>query len=250
MSARQRHEGFRSWSADVPGAGHACRTGRGPGSIPPERQLRGGALSCQARVGDLKALPPGSPRRPDSIPTHQPHPRVRMRGGQNPYNVFVYQTTVAASTPLCRQSANSYVLSGGSVFNDILMSSEPVPPPPIASGTVRVELFQRHSRRFDRLRCDVGGITSQRNFLRTNGLEPAESQGVAGDWILRMGILPPSSAPALILDVVVPEGSTGISQPRSRSRFLRRPASRSWSTTPLRRGRPPPARTTSQPPET
>jgi hypothetical protein len=93
------------------------------------------------------------------------------------------------------------------------MSSEPVPPPAIASGTIRVELFNVFDIDSIGFGADLGGITSQRNFLRTNGVWSfAETQGVTGDWILRMGILPASSPPALsILDVAVPEGNTGTS---------------------------------------
>jgi hypothetical protein len=178
----------------------------------------GGAVSCYTGVGDLESLA----ARLTAAPGQYPYTinRVRVLGcgpGQNPYNVFIYQDDGSGvnTGPLIWQSANSYLLSGGNVFNDILMSSEPVPPPPITSGTVRVELFNVFAVDSIGFGADMGGITPQRNFLRalSSGWSFAESQGVTGDWILRLGILPVSSLPALsILDVTVPEGNAGTSQ--------------------------------------
>lgn len=158
----------------------------------------GGALSCNTGIGDQESLA----ARLTAAPGQYPYTINRIRvfgcgGGQNPYNVFIYQDDGGGVNPgsLIWQSANSYVLSGGGVFNDILMSSEPAPPPAIASGTVRVELYNVFDIDSIGFGTDLGGITSQRNFLRTSSgvWSFAETQGITGDWILRMGVLPPSS---------------------------------------------------------
>jgi hypothetical protein len=177
----------------------------------------GGAVSCYTGIGVDESVS----ARLTAAPGQYPYTINRVRvfgcgGGLDAFNVFIFQDNGSgvAPGPLIWQSANSYGLSGGSVFNDILMSSEPIPPPPITSGTVRVELYDVLGVIPIGFGADLGGIMPQRNFLRTFGVwSYAETQGVTGDWILRLGINPPSSQPALsILDVVVPEGSTGTSQ--------------------------------------
>jgi len=113
------------------------------------------------------------------------------------------------------QSANSYILVGSNAYQDILMSLEPIPPPPITSGSVRVELYAAFGLDPIGFGADLGGIQPMRNFLFSpvGGWSFAETQGVAGDWILRLGIIPPSSTPALsILDTTVPEGNAGTTQ--------------------------------------
>jgi hypothetical protein len=177
----------------------------------------GGALSCYTGVGDSESLA----NKLTAAPGQYPYTINRIRvfgcgGGSNPYNVFIYQDNGSGVNPgpLIWQSANSYILTGSAVFNDILMSSEPVPPPPITSGTVRVEIYNVFGIDSIGFGADLA-ITPQRNFLRpsTGVWSFAETLGVTGDWILRLGILPPASLPALsILDVTVPEGNSGTSQ--------------------------------------
>jgi hypothetical protein len=94
------------------------------------------------------------------------------------------------------QSQNAYLLDGGNVINEILMSQEPVPPPAITSGTIRVEIFTVSILQPIGFGADTNGITSQRNFLRMAGTWSfAETLGVTGDWILRVGIRTGTSPP-------------------------------------------------------
>jgi hypothetical protein len=131
-------------------------------------------------------------------------------GGQNPYNVFIYQDDGSGVNPgpLLWQSANSYILTGNNAFQDILMSLEPIPPPPIASGTIRVEILNVFDIDSIGFGADVGGIVAQRNFIRddTGTWSFAENQGVTGDWILRVGIVNPASPCLTQTVVVVPDG--------------------------------------------
>src|SRR5258708_27620862 len=130
--------------------------------------LCGRALSCYTGVGDLE-----SPASKFTAAAGQyPYTIFRIRvfgcgGGSNPYNVFIYQDNGSGATPGPEiwRSQNSYILNGGNLFNDILMSSEPVPPPPITSGSVRVELFNVFAIDSIGFGADLGGITPHRNFL-------------------------------------------------------------------------------------
>src|SRR5262249_28429915 len=137
-------------------------------------------------------------------------------GGQDAYVLDIYQDDGTGETPgtLLWQSQNAYLLDGGNAINEILMSQEPVPPPAIASGTIRLELFTLSILTPIGFGTDTNGITTQRNFLRLGGTwHFAESQGVSGDWILRLGIRAASATPELsVLDVSVPEGNSGTSQ--------------------------------------
>jgi uncharacterized repeat protein (TIGR01451 family) len=83
------------------------------------------------------------------------------------------------------------MLDGGNVFNDILMSNEAMPPPPITSGSIRVFLINQNF--FNDpigFGADTNGIQPQRNFLVSNAgvWSFAEDGGSTGDWILRVGI--------------------------------------------------------------
>ncbi len=176
----------------------------------------GGAVTCYTGVGDLE----GMATKFTAAAGQYPYTIDRVRvfgcgGGSNPYIVAIYQDAAgAAPGPLIWQSQNAYLLSGGNTFNDILMSLEPVPPPPVTSGSIRVQLFNILNIDPIGFGADLNGITPQTNFLDTGGVWSfAESQAVTGDWILRLGIVPPSSQPTLsVLDVIVPEGNSGTSQ--------------------------------------
>jgi hypothetical protein len=175
----------------------------------------GGALNCYTGIGDLESMAAKFTAGPGQYPYTIDRIRVFGCGGWfNPYNVFIYQDDGSGVGPgtLLFTSKNSYVLQGSNVFNDILMSSEPVPPPPITSGTIRVELFTVFDIDPIGFGTDTNGIIAGRNFLwsPTGDWVRAEDSGVAGDWVLRLGILPPTSTPQLsILDATVNEGNTG-----------------------------------------
>ena len=176
----------------------------------------GGALGCNQGIGDLESMAAKFTAQPAQYPYTIDRIRVMACGGGfNPYNVFISQDNGPGPNPgpLIWQSKNSYVLTGNNVFNDILMSSEPIPPPAITSGSIRVELFTVFAPDPVGFGTDLNGITPQRNFVFANGWSFAESVGITGDWILRLGINAPGANPALsLLDVVVPEGNSGTSQ--------------------------------------
>jgi Calx-beta domain-containing protein len=177
-----------------------------------------GAVNCYRGIGDQESLAAKFTASPSQYPYTVDRIRVfGCGGGQNPYNVFFFQDNGTGPNPGAQfwASKNSYILLGGNLFNDILMSLEPIPPPPITSGTVRVEIYNVFDVDSIGFGADLGGIIPMRNFVYrpTVGWSFAESVGIAGDFILRMGILAPSAAPELsILDVVVPEGNTGTTQ--------------------------------------
>jgi hypothetical protein len=177
----------------------------------------GGALTCYEGIGDQESLAAKFTAQPAQYPYTIDRVRVfGCGGGQNPYDVFIWQDNGAGPTPgtLIWQSANSYILTGSNVFNDILMSSEPVPPPPITSGSIRVELYAAFAPDPIGFGSDQNGILPVRNFILTPqlGWILAENAGVTGDWILRLGIVAPSAQPSLsVLDVLLPEGNAGTS---------------------------------------
>jgi hypothetical protein len=176
----------------------------------------GGASGCNQGIGDLESLASKFTAQASQYPYTIDRIRVlACGGGFNPYNVFISQDNGPgpAPGPLIWKSANSYFLTGSNVFNDILMSSEPVPPPPITSGSIRVELFTVFAPDPVGFGTDLNGIVPQRNFILSGEWNFAETLGVTGDWILRLGIVTPSANPALsVLDVVLPEGNSGSSQ--------------------------------------
>jgi hypothetical protein len=176
----------------------------------------GGAVGCYTGLGDQQSV--GA--KFTATPSQYPYTIDRIRvfgcgGGFNPYNIFIWQDDGTGVNPgtLIFSSENSYLLQGSNVFNDILMSDEPVPPPVITSGSIRVEIYTVFEVDPIGFGTDLNGITPGRNFLWAVppvGWTRAEDQGVAGDWIVRLGILPPSSTPQLsVLDVNLPEGDSG-----------------------------------------
>jgi len=171
----------------------------------------GGAVSCHTGVG----LDESIAAKLTAAPGQYPYTIDRIRvfgcgGGQNPYVVLIYQDDGSGVNPgpLIWQSQNAYLLSGANTFNDILMSDEPVPPPPITSGTIRVTLYNILDFGGIGFGADVNGIIPQRNFFRsaTGVWSFAENQSVTGDWILRVGILNPGSPCLTQTVVVVPDG--------------------------------------------
>lgn len=167
----------------------------------------GGGLACQPGFVEGE----GMAARLTATPTQYPYTiqSVRVLGcGAGFYGVVVrlYQDDGASLNPgpLIWESVNPYLIDGNNVFNDILMSSEPTPPPPITSGTVRVEL----SIVLQLLPplgagTDTNGILPQRNFIRgvSGAWGYAEASGVSGDWLLRLGIQP--NTPVTLQDFAV-----------------------------------------------
>lgn len=134
-------------------------------------------------------------------------------GGLDAYVAQIFQddgTTPAPGT-LLWSSQNAYLLDGTNIFNDILMSQEPVPPPPITSGSIRVLLVNINILQPIGFGADLNGIQPQRNMVRTESsvwsFAESPPYNVSGDWILRLGINAASNPQLSALDVTVPEGT-------------------------------------------
>jgi hypothetical protein len=159
-----------------------------------------GPVSCVTTVGDEDSIAARFTAAPEQYPYTIDRIHVAgCGGGQDAYVLDIYQDDGSGVSPgtLLWQSQNAYLLDGGNVINEILMSQEPVPPPAITSGTIRVEVFTVSILQPIGFGADTNGITSQRNFLRVAGnWSFAESLGVTGDWILRVGIRTGVSPPA------------------------------------------------------
>jgi len=169
-----------------------------------------GPFTCNTGIGDTESLA----AKFTAVPAQYPYTidRIRVLGcgnGQNPYNVFIYQDDGSGVNPGTQiwASGNSYILTGNNMFQDILMSLEPVPPPPITSGTIRVEIYNVFDIDSIGFATD-SSIVPQRNFIHDDmgTWHFAENQGVTGDWILRVGILNPGSPCLTQTVVVVPDG--------------------------------------------
>jgi uncharacterized repeat protein (TIGR01451 family) len=158
----------------------------------------GGAVSCHTGIGMYEGLA----AKFTAAPGQYPYTINRIRvfgcgGGSDAYGVQIYQDNGTATPGPLIWNGNVYGLDGNNAFNDILMSNEPVPPPPITSGSIRVFLinqnFQNDPIGFG---ADTNGIQAQRNFLVNNAgvWSFAEDSGVTGDWIFRLGIDTTASA--------------------------------------------------------
>ena len=152
-----------------------------------------GPVSCYTGVGTYAGLSAKFTAAPGQYPYTIDRIRVfGCGGGTEAYGLQIYEDNgTAAPGPLLWNAQNLYALNGGNVFNDILMSSEPVPPPTITSGSIRVFLINQ-SLYNDPIGfgADTNGIQPQRNFLisNTGTWSFAENGGITGDWILRLGI--------------------------------------------------------------
>jgi hypothetical protein len=177
----------------------------------------GGALSCFTGIGDNEAVAAKFTAAAGQYPYTIERVRVfGCGGGQDAYIVEIYQDNGSSATPgpLIWSSDNAYFLTGANVFNDILMSQEPVPPPPITSGSIRVSLVTISILAPIGFGADMNGIIPARNFLQDAGgtwsFAESPPNNVTGDWILRLGIVAPGAQPTMgILDAIVAEGSSG-----------------------------------------
>jgi hypothetical protein len=178
----------------------------------------GGPVSCYTGVTNNSGLGAKFTASPGQYPYTIDRIRVfGCGGGQDAYAVGIFQDNgdTAPPGPLIWQSKNAYFLSGANVFNDILLAAqEPLPPPPITSGNVRIQLFTISILQPIGFGRDTNGIQPHRNFVQSNtgawffAENPPYNFG--GDWILRLGILPPASQPSLsVLDAIVVEGGNG-----------------------------------------
>lgn len=100
--------------------------------------------------------------------------------------------TAPPSGPSLWAPLTAFQIGGGApAFYDIILTNEFPPAPMITSGTVRVGLVNLLAGGTG-FGADTNGIQSHRNFVRSGTTftwDFAESLGVSGDWILRLGIV-------------------------------------------------------------
>jgi hypothetical protein len=153
-----------------------------------------GGFTCQTGVDDSEAV--GA--RFTAAPGQYPYTidRIRILGcgdGLNGVTVAIYQDTGTVDPGPLIWQGTTYQFDGSTVFNDLVVSSEATPPPTIGSGSVRVVLTAFVILGPIGFGTDTNGFVPGQNFLRTlpgNVWHSADSQGVNGDWIVRLGIRP------------------------------------------------------------
>lgn len=178
----------------------------------------GGAVACYQGINLFQGLASKFTAQPAQYPYTIHSIRVfGCGGGLDAYVIQIFEDngTSAAPGTLVWSSQNAYFLSGNNTFNDILLSNEPVPPPPITSGSIRVLLVNDSILTPIGFGADLNGIQPTLNTIRNevSAWSFAENPpyNVNGDWILRLGI-DASLEPSLrAIDVTVPEGSGGTS---------------------------------------
>jgi hypothetical protein len=157
-----------------------------------------GPFTCTTGIGDSEGLAAKFTAFPGQYPYSISQVRVLgCGGGGDAYTVQIYQDDADTVSPgaLLWSSNNAYFVGGGNSFYDILISTEIPPPPTITSGTIRVEITCISIAQPVGFARDQEGINAHRNFLRDSlgAWSFAENQGATGDWILRLGIVPPAS---------------------------------------------------------
>lgn len=177
----------------------------------------GGALFCYQGIDLFKGLASKFTAQPAQYPYTIHSIRVfGCGGGLDAYVIQIFEDDgTAAPGRVIWNSQNAYFLSGNNTFNDILLSNEPIPPPPITSGSIRVLLVNDSILTPIGFGADLNGIQPMINTIRddTSNWSFAENPpyNVNGDWILRLG-LNASLQPSLsAIDVTVPEGTGGTS---------------------------------------
>ncbi len=153
----------------------------------------GGSVSCYTGIGDVAGLGAKFTAAPGQYPYTINSIRVfGCNGGQDAYGVQIFADNGSSATPgtLIWSAQNAYFLDGGNTFNDISMSGEAIPPPPITSGSIRVLITNINILTPIGFGADTNGFQAQRNFLFSDvgAWSFAENGGVTGDWILRLGI--------------------------------------------------------------
>jgi len=169
-----------------------------------------GAVSCRTGFSQFAGLAAKFTAAPGQYP--YTINRIRIFGcgsGSEAYGVQIYADNGDNAAPgALIWSGDAYQLSGGNVYNDILMANEPTPPPPIASGSIRVYLINHlifgSPMGFG---ADTSGIQAHRNYLVSDQgtWSFAENGGVTGDWIIRVGI---DTAATADVSVAITDGQT------------------------------------------
>ena len=174
----------------------------------------GGAVLCYLGITSDRGLA----SKLTATPGQYPYTIERIRvfgcgGGTDAYVIQIFEDNGTSATPgpVIWNSSNAYLLEGNNTFNDILMSKEPVPPPPIMSGSIRVLLVNISILQPIGFGGDLNGILPQRNTLRNESSVWSFAENppfnLGGDWILRLGINAASNPELRALDVSVPEGT-------------------------------------------
>jgi hypothetical protein len=157
----------------------------------------GEGVICVLNVGDQDAFAAKFTASPDMYPYTIASIRVLTCGtALAAFAIDIWQddgnNVNPPGNPLW-SSANVYVIGGNGVFfNDIVLSSEPIPPPEITSGTIRVSLFSVIPAPGFGIGVDLNGIVPLRNLFKTeigtwSFIENPPLNQV-GDWIMRLGI--------------------------------------------------------------
>ena len=176
----------------------------------------GGAVLCYSGITNDRGLASKFTASPGQYPYTIQSIRVfGCGGGSDAYVVQIFEDNGSSASPgpVIWSSQNAYLLDGGNVFNDILMSNEPLPPPPVTSGSIRVLLVNIQILQPIGFAADLNGIQPMRNTVRdeVSAWSFAENPpyNVGGDWILRLGITGSSNPQLSALDVTVTEGTGG-----------------------------------------
>jgi hypothetical protein len=178
----------------------------------------GGAVLCYTGITNDRGMAAKFTASPGQYPYTIQSIRVfGCGGGTDAYVIQIFQDNGGTAAPGTEiwSSQNAYLLSGANTFNDILMSQEPLPPPPITSGSIRVLLVTISILQPIGFAADLNGIQPQINTVRDKNsvwsFAESPPYNVGGDWILRLGISSSSNPQLSALDVLVPEGTGGTS---------------------------------------
>jgi FlgD Ig-like domain len=157
----------------------------------------GGAVTCNQNVIADRILAAKFTAPPTAYPytvakinvlTCQP-----MTGLQGTFYVEIWQDTGGVIPgPHLWSSSNGYTIGGANIgFGVIDLSGEPIPPPPITAGTIRVGLFALFTSGVG-FGLDLNGIIPQTNLI---GLENGSWSYIenppvngTGDWIFRLEV--------------------------------------------------------------
>jgi hypothetical protein len=178
----------------------------------------GGAVLCYQGITLFHGLASKFTATPGQYPYTIHSIRVfGCAGGADAYVVQIFEDNGSSASPgpVIWSSQNAYFLSGNNTFNDIFMSLEPIPPPPITSGSIRVLLVNNSILTPIGFGADMNGIQPGLNTIRTDGSAWGFAENppynVQGDWILRLGINAALQPTLSAIDVTVPEGTGGTS---------------------------------------
>lgn len=177
----------------------------------------GGAVLCYQGINLFQGLASKFTAQPTQYPYTIHSIRVfGCAGGLDAYVIQIFEDNgTAAPGPVIWNSQNAYFLSGNNTFNDILLSNEPIPPPPITSGSIRVLLVNDSILTPIGFGADMNGIQPMINTIRNENSAWSFAENppynVNGDFILRLGVNASLEPSLRAIDVTLPEGTGGTS---------------------------------------